>query len=70
MNLPFSNGATTAAGKFVQVHLVNYHLIISTSRHNINKLIKHKICTMNLSFQNTKNMLCTIKIHGENGKKL
>jgi len=45
-------------------------LIITTSRPNINKLIKHKICTMDLSFQNTKNMLPSIKIQGENGKKL
>jgi len=26
-------------------------LITSTSRHNINKLIKHKMCTMKFSFQ-------------------
>jgi len=56
--------------RIMQVHLVNYHLIASTSRHNINKLIKHKICTIDLSFQNTKNMLFSIKIQGENVKKL
>jgi len=29
---------------------------------------KQKICTINLSFQNTKNMLSSIKIQGEKGK--
>jgi len=68
--LPFLNGATTDAFMFMEVHSVNYPLIISTFRDNINKLIKHKICTMDLSFQNTKNMLFSIKIQGENDKKL
>jgi len=31
-------------------------LLTSTSRHNINKLIKHKIFTMKFSFQKFKNM--------------
>jgi len=47
--------------KFIQ-------LIIPTSGYNINKLIKHKMCKMDLSFQNTKNMVSSIKIQGENGK--
>jgi len=66
----FLNGATTNTVTFMQVHSVNYHLIIPNSRHNINKLIKHKICSIDLSFQNTKNMLSSIKIQGENAKKL
>jgi len=45
-------------------------LITSTPRHNINKLIKHKICIMNLSFQKSKNMLSSIKIQAEKGKNL
>jgi len=44
------------------------NLNISNSRQNINKLIKHKICTMNLSFQNTKNMFSSPNIQGEKGK--
>jgi len=45
-------------------------LIISTSRHKVNKFIKQKICTMNFSFQKVKNMLSSIKIQAGKGKNL
>jgi len=45
-------------------------LITSNSRHNINKLMKHKICTVKLSFQKSKNMLSSIKIQAGKGKNL
>jgi len=51
-----------------QLFVTALNLIISTSRHNINKLIKEKISRINLSFQNTKNILPNIKIQGEKGK--
>jgi len=46
----------------------SFNLNFSSSRHYINKLNKQKICTLNLSFQNTKNMLFIIEIKGAKGK--
>jgi len=42
----------------------------SSYRNNINKLIKHKMWTMNLSFQNYKNILSSLNIQGEKSKKI
>jgi len=44
--------------------------IVGAIKDNINKLIKHKICTVNLSFQKSKNVLSSIKIQAEKGKNL
>jgi len=44
-------------------------LNISSFRQNINKLIKHKTGTMNLSFKISKNKLSSIKTQGKKGQK-
>jgi len=46
------------------------NLNISSSRHNINKLMQHKICTINLSSLKSKNMLSSKKTQGEKSKKV
>jgi len=56
-------------GDAVHVGAHNFELkYLKFSTEYINKLKKHKMWTMKLSFQNTKNMLSSIKIQGEKGK--